>query len=179
MLEFNSVVYTWFRICISHSLSCLWCLNSSIFAWDFMGGWAHQCNKGFLLLLRGPQSVLSLEIDQWIEVFPAFSFLTLAVCINLIVQLSAVLAFGQWLVLWVLKSVAAVAPVIHFPLQRTATLCKWLWFASGMSRFVYWGCLRWTVDSWNRISTTYTTLLLIIETFESSDFARFWAAMWI
>lgn len=96
---------------------------------------------------------------------------------TLIVQLSAVLAFGQWLVLWVLKSVAAVAPVIHFPLQRTATLCKWLWFASGMSRFVYWGCLRWTVDSWNRISTTYTTLSLIIETFESSDFARFWAAL--
>ena len=82
MLEFNSVVYTWFRICISHSLSCLWCLNSSIFAWDFMGGWAHQCNKGFLLLLRGPQSVLSLEIDQWIEVLPAFSILTLAVYIN-------------------------------------------------------------------------------------------------
>lgn len=76
-----------------------------------------------------------------------------------------------------MKSVAAVATVIHFPLQRMATLCKWLWFASGMSRFVYWGCLRWTVDSWNRISTTYTTLSLIIETFESSDFARFWAAL--
>ena len=84
---------------------------------------------------------------------------------TLIVQLSAVLAFGQWLVLWVLKSVAAVAPVIHFPLQRTATLCKWLWLhlvCPGLFTEAVWGGqLTVETESLQRIRHYHWSLRLL------------------